>query len=59
MDKNETLVLKAMKKAAKPVKAGEIAEMTGLDKNETTKVIKKLQGEGKITSPKKCFYLTS
>lgn len=49
-------VLDAMKTAGKPVKAGEIAEMTGLDKKEVDKAMKTLKAEGAIESPKVCFW---
>jgi hypothetical protein len=49
-------VLNAMKKAGKPLKGGEIAELTGLDKKEVDKAIKKLKTENKIASPKNCYY---
>ncbi len=52
----EQKVLEAMKKAGKPLKTGEIAEITGLDKKEVEKAIKKLKKEGKIESPKRCYY---
>ena len=50
------LVLDAMKKAAKPMKAGEIAELSGLDKKEVDKAMKTLKTEEKIVSPKRCFW---
>ncbi len=49
-------VLDAMKAAGKPVKAGELAEMTGLDKKEVDKAMKELKTEGAIESPKVCFW---
>lgn len=49
-------VLAVMTAAGKPVKAGEIAELAGLDKKEVDKAIKMLKAEEKITSPKVCFY---
>jgi len=52
---NET-VLNAMKKAGKPVKSGEIADATGIDKKELTKIFKELKTDGKIISPKRCYY---
>ncbi len=55
----EQKVLDAMKKAGKPLKTGEIAELTGLDKKEVEKAIKKLKKEGKIESPKRCYYAPS
>jgi transcription initiation factor TFIIIB Brf1 subunit/transcription initiation factor TFIIB len=50
------LVFKAIENAGKPVKGGEIADATGIDKKEIDKVIKKLVAEGKINSPQRCFY---
>lgn len=45
-----------MHEAGKPVKAGEIAEITGIDKKDVDNAIKKLKKEEKIVSPKVCFY---
>ena len=50
------LVLKTMKEASAPLKAGEISEMSGLDKKEVDKAMKKLKAEGKIVSPKNCYW---
>ena len=49
-------VLDAMKKAGKPLKSGEVAELTGIDSKEVGKVMKKLVEEGKAHSPKRCYY---
>lgn len=49
----EEKVLAALAEASK---AGDVATKLGMDKAEVTKVIKKLQKEGKVTSPKMCFY---
>ena len=56
MDDKVTLVFEAMKKAGKPVRTGEIAEVTGIDKKEVTKLISLLKKEGKVISPKRCYY---
>jgi predicted transcriptional regulator len=53
---NTEKVLGAMQKAGKPVRPGDVAEMTGLDKKEVSKAIDTLKKEGKITSPKRCFW---
>jgi len=50
------IVFKAIESFGKPVKGGEIAESTGIDKKEIDKAIKKLVAEGKINSPVRCFY---
>ncbi|NPA58491.1 MAG: helix-turn-helix transcriptional regulator [Aquificae bacterium] len=52
----EEKILKALEEAGKPLKTGEIAQITGLDKKEVEKAIKKLKKEGKIQSPKRCYY---
>ena len=49
-------VLDTLKKSDQPLKGGEIAEMSGLDKKEVDKAIKQLKMEGSIESPKRCFY---
>lgn len=50
------IILEALKKSAAPLKAGELAEKTGIDKNEVDKSIKKLIKDQLIDSPKRCFY---
>lgn len=49
-------VLDTLKASPKPLKAGEIAEVTGIDKKEVDKAIKALKTAEKIHSPKVCFY---
>ncbi|MFO8022743.1 MAG: MarR family transcriptional regulator [Perlabentimonas sp.] len=49
-------VFDTIKKAGKPMKAGEVAEASGVDKKEVDKSIKKLVAEGALHSPKRCFY---
>jgi DNA-binding transcriptional regulator GbsR (MarR family) len=49
-------VFNALKTSGKPMKSGEIAEVTGIDKKEVDKALKSLKSEGKIFSPKNCFY---
>jgi hypothetical protein len=58
MDQVET-VLKIMKDAAKPLRAGEIAELAGLDRKEVDKAMKELKKEALIFSPKNCFWQAS
>lgn len=53
---NTVKVLGAMKKASDPVRPGDIAKITGIDPKEVTKIIGVLKKEGKVISPKKCFY---
>ncbi len=56
MEDKKKLVLEVMRKSGKPMKTGEIAKATGLDSKEVGKIIKELKKEGKISSPKRCFY---
>lgn len=49
-------VLEAMRKNGQPMRPGDIAEATGLDKKELDKLIKVLKDEELIYSPKRCFY---
>ncbi len=39
-----------------PMKAGDVAEKSGIDKKEVDKAIKKLMAENKVESPQRCFY---
>ncbi len=56
---NTESIYKAFTGSEKPLKAGEVAEITGIDKTEVSKVIKKLRKEGKLVSPKNCYYAPS
>ena len=47
-------VLKAMRDAGKPVSAGEIEKLTGLDRKEIDKAFKELKKDNSITSPVRC-----
>lgn len=53
---NEEIVLNTLKDAAIALTAGDVAEISGLDKKEVDKVIKKLKKEDKLESPKRCYY---
>jgi len=52
----EEKVLKAMQATGKPVKAGEIAAAIGEDSKAVSKAITKLKKEGRVVSPKRCYY---
>lgn len=49
-------VLEYFEKAAAPARTGDVVEATGLDKKEVEKAMDKLKKEGKIVSPKRCFW---
>jgi len=48
-----------MKEAGKPVRPGDVAKMIGEDSKDVSKIIKKLKKDGKVLSPKRCYYETS
>jgi predicted transcriptional regulator len=52
----KSVVLNAMKTAGKPVRPGDVAKETGLDSKEVSKIIADLKKEGRVISPKRCFY---
>ena len=52
----ENEILEAMKKAGKPVRPGEVADMIGEESKEVSKAISKLKKSGSIISPKRCYY---
>ena len=56
MDAKEKAVLDVLKKEGKPMRPGDVAEKAGLDKAAVAKIIDKLKKEGKVASPKRCFY---
>ena len=49
-------VLDAMKKRGKPVRPGDIAKDLGIESKEVSRVIQDLKKEGKVRSPKNCFW---
>ena len=56
MDSKEKKILDAMRKEGNPMRPGDIAKKAAMDKDEVTKIIDKLKKEGKVSSPKRCFY---
>lgn len=55
MDNKEKIV-KAFQESDKPLKSGEVSEITGIDSKEISKIIKQLKTDGVIESPKRCYY---
>jgi len=49
-------VFDVMKKAGKEFRTGEIAVLAGMDKKDVEKAIKTLDKDGRIFSPKRCFW---
>lgn len=56
MSEKAEAVLKAMKDVGKPVRPGDVAKALGIESKEVSKAIKVLKKEGKIHSPKRCYY---
>lgn len=52
----EEKVLATIKKAKKPVSAGQIAEASGLDRKEVDKAMAALKKNGAIVSPVRCYW---
>lgn len=53
---NKEVILNTFNEVGKPMRPGEIAEKTGIDSKEVSKLIKELKTEEKVFSPKRCYY---
>ncbi len=49
-------VLETMKKAGEPINTGKIVELSGMDRKEVEKAMKRLKKEERIVSPKRCYW---
>ena len=47
-------ILEAMRKAGEPLNAGQVAELTGLDRKVVDKAFTAMKKEGSIVSPVRC-----
>jgi Predicted transcriptional regulator len=54
---SKELVLETLQKSGEPMRPGQIAEAAGIEKLAVDKAIKELKAEGKVDSPKRCFYV--
>jgi len=54
--KPEELVFQTLQISGEPMRAGDIAAAANLDRKEVDKAMKTLKAEGRIISPKKCFW---
>jgi len=50
------IVLEVMSKEDKPLSAGQIAEISGLDRKQVDKAMKALKNEDLIVSPRRCYW---
>lgn len=53
---NQERIIDAFKSSGDVLDAKMVSEITGIDKKEVSKEISKLKKEGKLISPKRCFY---
>jgi predicted transcriptional regulator len=53
---NKNKVFEVFKNYDKPLRPGDIAKEIGIDSKEVSKIIKELREEGKVHSPKRCYY---
>jgi len=49
-------ILEVLKKSAGPLSAGQVAEISGLDRKVVDKAMKTLKDEERIVSPKRCYW---
>lgn len=49
-------VLETMRAAGEPLNAGAVAELSGLDRKAVDKAMAELKKDGRIESPKRCFW---
>ena len=53
---NVQKALETIKASAEPLNADKVAELSGLDRKEVDKAMAKLKADGKIESPKRCYW---
>lgn len=49
-------ILKVLQESDKPLRPGDIAKSIGVESKDVSKAIQALKKEGKVHSPKRCFY---
>lgn len=49
-------IISAMQEAGQPVRPGDIAKALGVESKDVSKAIKTLKEEGRVISPKRCYY---
>lgn len=53
---NSAKVISVLKKNGEPMRPGDIAANAGLEQKDVTRILADLKKEGKVISPKRCFY---
>ncbi|NCC94852.1 MAG: MarR family transcriptional regulator, partial [Opitutae bacterium] len=49
-------VLEVLRAQGEPLNAGKIAELGGLDRKEVDKAMTRLKKDGRIVSPRRCYW---
>ena len=52
----KNIILEVLKKEENPLNAGQITELSGLERKVVDKAMKALKDEGLIVSPKRCYW---
>jgi biotin operon repressor len=55
----EDKILNVLKENTQSMSAGQLADATGIERKEVDKAMKALKTDGRITSPKRCFWTAS
>lgn len=53
---NEEIIVNALKQKKQAMSAGQIAELTGIDRKNVDKAMKVLKDTGAIVSPRRCSW---
>ncbi len=56
MNDLKATVLRELERAGRPVRPGDVAKALDIDSKLVSKAIKQLKEDGKVISPKRCFY---
>ena len=56
MEDKKQAIVRALEDAGKPMRPGDIATATGIEKAQVSKLMKKLRTEGLAHSPKRCYW---
>lgn len=55
----EEKIIEILKTSDNPMSAGQLADSSGIDRKEIDKAMKALKENGKITSPRRCYWTAS
>lgn len=52
----EDKIIDTLKNSGDPMSAGQLTDATGIDRKEIDEAMKNLKTEGRIVSPKRCYW---